>query len=274
MTTNSKGFILLEIIVTIVIMAIIMLIMGTICVECVRATAYGDSLTYAFNFARAEMATVNLTAYTDLTIGDSTTQNPLNLNFDIRRTVSSVNSALKLVEVRVFPHNNTTNTLADVYTYVMDVKTGIGGWGRDAMASYCSFHGGIPDATGISNIYARWRYRRMGEFVDAVRITNLTDTPITVISIGSSSYNMPCTIVKGYPQTLWTSSILIEGEWQDDWCGACWLGTLPNFNGNIGLSRIEFAGPGSYKVQVEFRLMYPVNVWTWSRPYTWYYTSS
>lgn len=136
--SKTAGFTLIEVIVTVTIIAIMMIPAAMIVMECVRSAAYADSITQASNLARREIGIVNNLAYTDATLAsgyNNLTSSYAGYNYDLRRQVSSVTDAsgstanLKKVAITVYPHGSSTK-LTEADTYVINgVTSGAGSGG-------------------------------------------------------------------------------------------------------------------------------------------------
>lgn len=129
MRIEKRGFTLLEVIVSIVLIAIIMIPLGLISIEYVRSIAYADTLTQASNLARLELARVNSLPFGSVPIVTDQIQSyPAYASFDVKRTVISINSNAKRVIVRVF-RQGSLDRLIELTTYIGNVLFGTGSAG-------------------------------------------------------------------------------------------------------------------------------------------------
>ncbi len=127
---KRKGFTLIEIIVTMVLLAVIAVTVGLFTMAQMQAVARSGEYTIAFNLARLELETVNNLAYASLPVGTVTTNNYKLYSYTVIRTVSYVfgNDAaaesLKqvLIEVR---KSNSSETIARLVIYLVK-NTSIG----------------------------------------------------------------------------------------------------------------------------------------------------
>lgn len=127
---GTKGFTLLEIIVSVTVVAIIMIPLALMMIEFVRSIAYADGLTMAASLGQREMAIVDSASYTTVT---SRNQAPIPdyPAFDLNRVVTNdalgTGSGVKKIEVTVSPHAS-GQTLATFSTYRMDIPFGVGSY--------------------------------------------------------------------------------------------------------------------------------------------------
>ena len=93
----KKGFTLIEVIVTVTIVAIIMLPIAATVIEYIRGGIMGDSIATATNLAKREISIINNLSFSDSTLnaGYDQVASPYlaGYNFDLRRTVSAVTDA-------------------------------------------------------------------------------------------------------------------------------------------------------------------------------------
>lgn len=136
--SRVRGFTLIEVIVTVTVVAIAMIPAAMIVMECIRSAAYADSLTTAANLARREIGIVSNLAYNDATLAsgyNNLASSYAGYNYDLRRQVSSVTDAsgsmanLKKVAITVYPHGSSAK-LIEADTYVINgVTSGAGSGG-------------------------------------------------------------------------------------------------------------------------------------------------
>jgi len=131
----SSGFTLIEIIITIVVIAIF--VSGTALVfhQIIEGSMFSGDLIEGLNLARREMSKViNLSYDGDATLDDGYDVNTMNYDssgYDLNRKVDIVagtSDNLKKVEVTVYPTGK-TNQLVKLATYVADVSFGPGSGG-------------------------------------------------------------------------------------------------------------------------------------------------
>ncbi len=130
-----RGFTLIELVVTILIISLfvagIAMIMGQVVVD----LAFSGDTVKALSLARLEMSKVNNLSYSDSTLADGydiTTTNYEGSAYDLNRTVDYVigtSNDLKEVNVLVYP-TGTTDILSGLTTYVADIAFGPGSGGN------------------------------------------------------------------------------------------------------------------------------------------------
>jgi len=160
-TSDKKGFTLIELIMAIIILGVVMVPLGMISIEHMRGVVYSRKLSIAEGLAKTEMAKINNLSYTDSTLedgDDDTTSNYEGYAYDLRRTVSFVagwSNNLKQVQVRVYP-TGTTEQLVNLLTYIANVSFGSGSGGAAAgggdQADSFSISGGTIDKKKLKNI--------------------------------------------------------------------------------------------------------------------------
>jgi prepilin-type N-terminal cleavage/methylation domain-containing protein len=132
-----RGFTLIEVVITIVIWAILIIPIAYMVKEHIIGTARAGDIARAYNLARLEMAKVNNLSYSDGTLADgynNTTTDYEGCGYDLNRAVSYANppaNTLKKVTVIVY-ESGTTNQLANLVTYVANVSVGAGSGGAAA----------------------------------------------------------------------------------------------------------------------------------------------
>lgn len=131
----TAGFTLIELIVTIVVLGLVLIPLGLMCGEYMNAIVYSRDSGVAGNLVKIEMAKVNNLAYADPTLStsyDSTSSNYESYPYDLRRQVNNVpgfGTALKEVQIWVYPPGQTSNHLAHTITYLADASFGSGSQG-------------------------------------------------------------------------------------------------------------------------------------------------
>lgn len=199
---RRKGFTLVEMIITIVILAIMMIPAALVALEYVRSMEYADSLTMAANLGRMEMGIVNSLSYFDPTLDfnySALTTNYAGYNFDVRRMVGS--TGIKKVSVIVYPRGS-AKKLIELVTYVTAKSYGPGSAGGALGEEAGSFlaSGGVLWVNQLSNVTLQ-NTRATGNItMKGVVITSWwTGLPIEVNSIvmggeeriGSGSVTLP-----------------------------------------------------------------------------------
>jgi len=127
----KRGFSLIEIIITILIIAIFVSVIASVFQEIVKGLGFSGDTVKALSLARLELSKVNNLKFTDSTLADgynNTTSNYESSSYDLNRAVSIVPSTsnnLKKVIVSVYSAT-TTNILAKLATYVADINFGSG----------------------------------------------------------------------------------------------------------------------------------------------------
>ena len=126
-----KGFSLIEIIVTIVILVVFIASIATMFQEIARSVLFSDDSVRVLNLAKLEISKVNNLSFADSTLDDgynNTTSNYESSKYDLKRTVDivpSTSDTLKKVEVTIYP-TGTTDTLITLVTYVANIDFGTG----------------------------------------------------------------------------------------------------------------------------------------------------
>jgi type II secretory pathway pseudopilin PulG len=129
------AFTLIEIIITIVLVGLALIPLGIMAVEYMRGIVYSRDLGVAEGLARDELAKVNNLPFTDPTLADgydNTTSNYGGYPYDLRRSVNYVsgNTALKQVQIRIYPTGDLNRHLVNTITYVANVSFGAGSGGE------------------------------------------------------------------------------------------------------------------------------------------------
>jgi len=130
----KKGFSLIEIIITILIISIFVSVMASVFQEIVKGLGFSGDTVKALSLARLELSKVNNLTFSDTTLADgynNTTSDYESSSYDLNRAVSivpSTSSNLKKVIVSVYP-SVTTTVLAKLVTYVADIDFGPGSSG-------------------------------------------------------------------------------------------------------------------------------------------------
>lgn len=188
---NRPGFTLIEILVTMVIMAFIMIPVGLIVNEHARSVVRGNMLTTALELAQRELGIVNNMAYSSIPLTDTYQNSYAGYPFDLRRTVTYVsgsNNYLKSVRVRVYPRGSTTDQLTDAVTYVRDVSYGSGAGGGaegDEVDSFSS-SGGRANRSNVNNITTS-NTRATGNItMTGITITSSVGMTLTQVTLGGS----------------------------------------------------------------------------------------
>ncbi len=191
----KKGFTLIEVITSVVVIAIVMIPVTLISMEYVRSAAYADSLTMATNLVRMEMAVVNNLNYSNPTLADgydNTSANYSGYKYDLRRTVNFVPGTannVKSVRIRVYP-NGSAEQLMETATYVMDIQYGMGSAGGTAGDEAVSFlaSGGTLTRSALSGVVLQ-NTRLTGNItVTGVVITPTINKTISGITMGGESH--------------------------------------------------------------------------------------
>lgn len=304
MMRTSEGFSLIELMITIVILAVLMLTTGLICMGLNRAVILGDNMTSAFNLARTQLANINTTAYANLAITNANGNswnvvvprradcfgNIWNQTFKITQIVTQVANMnnVKLARVVISGPNN-PNPLINIGTYVLDIKSGVGGRGRDVEASYVSFQmGGIDPSTpdSITNIRLRTRCNRCGLNPNGSTQHNMPSFWINVRTADHSSKYLISMKASNW-SSVWTPSSPIELKDGVDTLiiptysiaasvdATEWVygggPTQEDINGNIRIQNINFT-PVSPKVAYTVTLRFRYYDTNESRNYSWSYT--
>ena len=93
MRSKGQGFTLIELIMTIVVLAIVMIPLGFMSMEYMQAIVHSRGLAVAEGLVKTEMAKINNLSYSDSTLedgDDDTTSNYEGHSYDLRRTVDYV----------------------------------------------------------------------------------------------------------------------------------------------------------------------------------------
>ncbi|MFH1441895.1 MAG: prepilin-type N-terminal cleavage/methylation domain-containing protein [Candidatus Omnitrophota bacterium] len=158
---KNRSFTLIELIMSVVIIAIVMIPVAFMSMEYIYAIQHSRQIAAAEGLAKVEMAKVNNLAYTDSTLADgydNTTANYEGYPFNLRRTVSYVSgwsNNLKQVQVRVYPSLDATHFLVNLITYVANVTYGAGSGGTipsGGMADSLVVTGGSISGTALQNV--------------------------------------------------------------------------------------------------------------------------
>jgi len=171
-----RGFTLIELIVTIVILGLVFIPLGLMSMEYVRAIVYSRDLGVAEGLAKVEMAKINNLSYSDATLADgydNTTSNYEDYSYDLQRTVNDVagwGGDLRQVQVRIFPSGESSIHLVNLITYVANVSFGAGSGG-----------GGVGSGEASSLIVSDGSIS--GKNLQSVTLENTSASPITITGI-------------------------------------------------------------------------------------------
>jgi len=149
-TRFIKGFTIIEIIITIVLVGLVLIPLGFMATEYIRGTFYSRDLGAAEGLAKDELSKVNNLAFTDLTLADgydNITGNYQGYPYDLRRSVNYVpgsNNALKQVQIRIYLHGDLSKQLVSMVTYVANVPFGAGSGGSSIYIPGPCFLSGTP----------------------------------------------------------------------------------------------------------------------------------
>jgi len=119
----KKGFTLIELVMTIVIMGIVAVPLSLFIAEQVEDVFYSEGLTEAVNLARCEMEVVSNTAYADLATGTTVLNNYRGYNYNLTKAISYVYGgdataeSLKQVVITV-TRSGSAVTLSRIVTYI------------------------------------------------------------------------------------------------------------------------------------------------------------
>ena len=185
----KKGFSLIEIIITILIVSIFISVIALVFQEIVKGLGFSGDTVKALNLARFELSKVNNLSFTDLTLADgynNTTSNYESSSYDLNRIVSIVPSTsnnLKKVTVSVYP-SATTTILAKLVTYVADIDFGPGSGGSgpgtgDPEGDSLTVTGGTISAKLLQNIT-----------LENTSTDPITITGVTIIFTGSGGIKL------------------------------------------------------------------------------------
>lgn len=172
---KKKGFTLIELIMTIVVLGLIMIPLGFMSIEYVRSIVYSRDLGIAEGLARLEMSKINNLAYDDNTLedgDDDTTSSYEGYHLDLNRKVNYVagtNDNLKKVEVSVY-ESGTTTQLVKVVSYIADVSFGSGSGGG-------AVGGGAAASLAVSGGSI------LGSNLENVTLQNTSGDPITITGV-------------------------------------------------------------------------------------------
>ena len=178
MKNNSRyrGFTLIELVITIVILGVVLIPLGFMSTEYVRAIVYSRDLGVAEGLAKVEMAKINNLSYSDVTLADgydNTASNYEGYVYDLRRTVNNVDGwsgNLRQVQVRVFPSGESSLHLVNLITYVANVSFGAGSGG-----------GGVGSGEASSLVVSGGSIS--GQDLQNVTLENTSADPITITGI-------------------------------------------------------------------------------------------
>ncbi|MFC1674545.1 type II secretion system protein [Candidatus Omnitrophota bacterium] len=158
---RRRGFTLIELIVTIVIMGIVMIPLGLISMEYMRGIVYSRDLAVAEGLAKTELAKISNLDYNHSTLedgDDDTYSNYEGYAYDLRRTVNYVpgwNNNLKKVQVRAYLAGETATHLVNISTYIADASFGPGSAGGKLSggdADYLVASGGSISGKNLQDI--------------------------------------------------------------------------------------------------------------------------
>ncbi len=173
---TKRGFTLIEMIITITLLGIILIPLGFMSAEYVRAIVYSRDLGVAESLAKVEMAKINNLSFSDITLADgydNTTSNYEGYSYDLRRTADNVagwSGDLRQVQVRVFPSGESTIHLVNLITYIANVSFGAGSGGGTAGSGEASLL--VVSGGNIS-----------GKNLQDVTLENTSSDPITITGI-------------------------------------------------------------------------------------------
>ncbi len=157
-----KAFTLIEIIITILIVAIFIAATALILQQAVTGLVFSSDTVKALNLARLEMSKINNLSYTDVTLVDGyniTIPGYEGSGYDLNRSVSHVadtNEAIKKVVVSVYLAG-TIDILSKLVTYAADIDFGPGSGGNTpgteaGQANSLSVSGGTVSGKLFQNV--------------------------------------------------------------------------------------------------------------------------
>ena len=195
MRSKGQGFTLIELIMTIVVLAIVMIPLGFMSMEYMQAIVHSRGLAVAEGLVKTEMAKINNLSYSDSTLedgDDDTTSNYEGHSYDLRRTVDYVvgsSNNLKKVQVRVYPPGNTTDHLVNLVTYIANVSFGSGSGGGAASSEADSL---VVSSGNIHRKVLRQIDMENSNLTDDITIDQVTvswggSNTLTEIEIGGST---------------------------------------------------------------------------------------
>ncbi len=131
-TKFIRGFTIIEIIITVVLVGLVLIPLGIMATEYIRGTFYSRDLGVAEGLAKDEISKVNNLDFNDPTLADgydNITGSYQGYPYDLRRSVNYVpgtNNTLKQVQIRVYPAGDSTKQLVNIITFVANVSYGAG----------------------------------------------------------------------------------------------------------------------------------------------------
>jgi len=219
MKSKNRALTLIELIITIVVLAVVMIPLGVICVEYMTGVFRSRDFSVVEGLAKTELSKVNNLAYSDGTLADgydNTTSNYEGYSYDLRRTVSYVagwSNNLKQVQVRVYPSGETVSHLVNVVSYVANVSYGAGSQGGPVStgdeASSLVVSGGSISGADLQN----------------VTLENTDSNPITITGVIISFTGQSGVKLK---------TITMDGT--ERWSGTAASGATITFDANFTLS--------------------------------------
>jgi len=124
MRKNARAFTLIELMVTMLIVAILMIPISMMMMDTVRSVGYEDSIVEALALARQEMAVVTNEALADFDSADLQYQDPPKTtvigDYDVKRIITHIkdDESYRIVTVRVCPHGS-DEELVELVTYIL-----------------------------------------------------------------------------------------------------------------------------------------------------------
>lgn len=241
---KSTGFTLIEIIITIVIVAVFLTCIALMFQQNINGLVFSSDLIKSLNLARLEISKINNLSYTDSTLADGynhTTANYEDSGYDLNRTVNYVpgtGNNLKKVEVTLYPAG-TTNQLVKLATYIAEVSFGPGSTGGGAGSE-----GGEADSLVV-----------VGGVISGKRLRNITfgnsdtEEEITIVGVmvtfsGASGIELKEIEIDGSERWSGTESsgsyIALDENFQLD-AGATYSNTcLFRFSKNLDSAAVTF----------------------------------